>query len=1147
MPTEGREHPPAGAPDAPASGVRPPFRSRPPKVASGATGPASAHTTYAASELERGAILFALLFLSGTILVVGRSARDALFLTRFPVTWIGPMWMAYAVVSSIAALAYARFSDKLPKATFVTSFAALSAATYIVLRVLIGLELRPAIVAFYVSSDVIANFTTVAIWSLAQDLYDAHAAKRVFGTIGMGQVLGAVASGFGTGIVVGLIGTENLLLVIACSLLSVGWGASVLVRRHPLHPSAPPEDRLMRKHTVSEPVWKSPYVVVLGTTTALLFVGLTVGDYQFKAIVRSAFPARDELARYMANFYGVVGLASLALQLFVTPVLLRRFGVLAGLLAMPLAFATSTVGLLVSPGLASASLLKGSDNGLQFTVHDSTMQLLLFPFPDDQRDRVRTLVGALLKPLGCGLGALALMLLAPAMTSGASIVHGAAALGRVTLPIMLVVIAVTPVVRRRYLEAMRRTLLRRDVTIDTLEPTPRTLEVLEEAVTDKEAPRALFAMARLREWAPDRLRLAVTSLSHHPDAGIRSLALRTAWELDATDAVELAEKGSTDADAKVRVAAIQALGATLREDAHDALLRFADDPSDRAVRAAAIAALLQFCGLDGMLDGAPRLRALLESENASDRVAAARVLGAVGEASLQRSLARLLHDADEGVRKAAIEAASAVRDSRLLPLFLHALAIPSLSSGASRAIVALGDPVVGDVAKELTAKATSRAVRLIVPRILLRIGTPAALGALLACLEEPDEVIRQKVLASASRLRSVLDARPLPIELVRGRIEAELAEHAALRDDFLAVRPVVTRPLLDAHLSDRLRKGLVRILRLCELVHPREIVASARAHLFSRDARLRANALEVIESLLDRKLRERLVMEVERFIALRGGEALSARSVPTQAEAALWLRREVDALDPYRAALALEAIRFHRIGAAADIAMRQLTHDSPLVREAAILAVEATAPPGGAEAIAALTSDPDDIVAVNARYFGAPPGLRADLERPVYSTIEKVLLLQRVPVFAKVSGDDLVALARVSPVVQMKSGDVIFREGEPGTAMYLILAGRVRLSLKARELSELTDNDVFGEMAIFDQEPRGVTATVTADTELLRVSAEHFHEAVRESSEIAEAVIQVLNRRLREADRRLANAQGGDAVVAAAPPTIAVSEQSSAE
>src|SRR4051794_37922600 len=50
------------------------------------------------TELERTRLLFVLLFVAALIFVVGRTARDALFLTKFPVTWIAPMWMAYGAV-----------------------------------------------------------------------------------------------------------------------------------------------------------------------------------------------------------------------------------------------------------------------------------------------------------------------------------------------------------------------------------------------------------------------------------------------------------------------------------------------------------------------------------------------------------------------------------------------------------------------------------------------------------------------------------------------------------------------------------------------------------------------------------------------------------------------------------------------------------------------------------------------------------------------------------------------------------------------------------------------------------------------------------------------------------------------------------------
>ena len=133
--------------------------------------------------------------------------------------------------------------------------------------------------------------------------------------------------------------------------------------------------------------------------------------------------------------------------------------------------------------------------------------------------------------------------------------------------------------------------------------------------------------------------------------------------------------------------------------------------------------------------------------------------------------------------------------------------------------------------------------------------------------------------------------------------------------------------------------------------------------------------------------------------------------------------------------------------------------------------------------------------------------------------------LSRAGWVTRVPGEDRLTFARRAVVRTVQEGDVICREREQGGALHLLISGANRLTVRGSEVAELAANDVFGEQSIFDQEPRATTATVLHDSELLRVSADDFHEAVRENVEIAEAVIRVLNRRLRDVDRRLAEAR----------------------
>jgi HEAT repeat protein/ATP/ADP translocase len=1075
-------------------------------------------------ERSRKALLFALLFLAAAVLTIGRTARDALFLTRFAVTWIAPMWMAYAVVSSVVALAYARFVTRLPRARFITLFTTGAALTYVVLRVLIGLEIRAAYAIFYVWSDVIANLTAVAVWSLINDLYDARSAKKAFGFLSVGQVLGTVVCGFSTARVVSALGTENLLFVLIGVLLSIGALASVVSREHP--PLHTPRADAVTDSRQDEPVLRSRYVASLAAMTLLLFAALTVGDYQFKAIVSATFPERDELAAFMANFYGGLGVVSLLLQLVVTPRLIQRFGVLAGMVAMPAAFMLSSVGLAVWPTLAGATVLKGSDNGLQYTIYDSTMQLLYFPFSEKRRrDRVRTFISAIVKPLGCGVGAAALIWLIPrAGRNGAEIVATAARLAFFTVPVALAVIAIAVFVRRGYVNAMRRTLMRRDVTVLEIDASPATLDILDEALRGPDSPQVLFAADRLRELSPARLQRRLPNLAQHRSARVRALAMRLAYELDDPRGPELARRGVTDEDEAVRVAAVETLGAMEHEDAHDELTRLADRPNDDLVRSAAIAALLRHCGLDGMLDGAPRLRTLLESADISDRIAAARVLGRTGDSTLQRALARLLSDPELRVRRAAIQAASAVRSKRLLPIFLVALQTRALASAAARAIVTIGDAAIPDLAAHLRDRTAPYDVRLAIPRILLRIETPSALGALLAELDEPDVGLRQKILASASRLRQALHAPREPFDVVRARIDREIDAHIDERDAYLRVRAAIRHPLLEEALFRRLRGALIRILRLCELAYSRETVAAVRAHLFGADPRLRANAFEVLETLLDPAYRGRLVSLFEAFLGMRGGAVSDASPLP-EGELVRWIAAEASASDAYRVALVLDAVASRSIVAAGAICLSALEHGDPLVREAAAIAVARARPIGAIEALARLHDDPDSVVRARADYCVKTYDRQESPEDSMYSTVEKVLLLQRITVFSRVAGDGLVTLARNSPIVAMRHGEVIFRQGDQGSALYLVISGSVKLTVNEREVARLGPNEVFGEMSILDREPRAATATVALEAELLRVSAVDFHDAVRENAEVAEAVIEVLNRRLRESNRRLAEAR----------------------
>ena len=98
------------------------------------------------------------------------------------------------------------------------------------------------------------------------------------------------------------------------------------------------------------------------------------------------------------------------------------------------------------------------------------------------------------------------------------------------------------------------------------------------------------------------------------------------------------------------------------------------------------------------------------------------------------------------------------------------------------------------------------------------------------------------------------------------------------------------------------------------------------------------------------------------------------------------------------------------------------------------------------------------------------------------------------------------------------SGTVLFREGESGSEMYVIHAGRVKLTrgkgALEQTLAVLPPGEFFGEMAIVMDRPRTATATVVEDTRLLVLDSTTFETMVRNNAEIALRIIRKLASRL---------------------------------
>ncbi len=114
------------------------------------------------------------------------------------------------------------------------------------------------------------------------------------------------------------------------------------------------------------------------------------------------------------------------------------------------------------------------------------------------------------------------------------------------------------------------------------------------------------------------------------------------------------------------------------------------------------------------------------------------------------------------------------------------------------------------------------------------------------------------------------------------------------------------------------------------------------------------------------------------------------------------------------------------------------------------------------------------------------------------------------------------------------AGAVVFEEGDPGSRMYVIQSGEVRIvkrvGPRSIELARLGAGEAFGEMALLEGQPRSATAIVDAPGRILEIDEAAFADLVRSEGEIALRLLRRLSSRLREANRQIRNFLSADAV-----------------
>jgi AAA family ATP:ADP antiporter len=878
-------------------------------------------------EFVPASILFGYLFLSLATYIMGLSVGTALFLSAYPDNLPHVMVATALVVAAFTSI-YIRMSSRVRLEVLIIASLGFFALSFAAFWWMTLFQIKAVYWLIYIWVALAGAMSPMMGWTLANLVLTTREARRVFGFIGAGAVLGAPTSGFFTAFATHHVHPESLLLLMTAMLA----GCAVLVRalfvksrerlaemsRRP----APAADIPKNFREIWAHIRGSHFLVLITALTAIGCASTTIIGYQFSIIAKDAFPNKAQLASFFALFSGVMGVAAFLVQMLLTGRLLRLLGIRVTLFVTPVVFLMGSLGLLFAPMLLTAGILKGSHLLLRFTVDKSTTELLYLPVtPPDIKSQLKPFIDGFIWRAADGVAGLTLWVFATQLHFSP---------GRMSIVNCFFLtgwIVIAWGVRREYLNVLRQAIQRRTLDADKIATggvlDSTTTEVLAMSFQQAGEQQVLYGLSFFEVGHQAESHPALRGLLEHSSPDVRQRALRLLSDAGDRKIQPQVEKMLGDESSEVRAEALHYLVAHTGRDPLTLLSTETELP-EYVVQGSVVVYLARTEVPEDLAAAQMILESMLSHDGpdaARSRAEAARVLGAIpANCPLQGELARLLRDEDRAVVEQALLAAGKTRNAQVLALVVERLGNPHLLGAARAALVQYGDSAAGTLQEDLNDENRPLAVRKQIPGVLARLGTAQAAAILSSSMIQSDAGLRFDVIKALNRLRKEDPSLLPPNEEISDMLEAEAMGYYRSFQVLAAFDPASfgaaasrlggeEESVLTRALRERMEHEVERLFRLLALLYPPRDIHNAYAGLTSRQARVQANALEVLEHLLRSEHYRLLACALDPDIALKEklsfAEKLCHTRVDSKSEA---LRVLLHSEDRWLRACALHAV-----------------------------------------------------------------------------------------------------------------------------------------------------------------------------------------------------------------------------------------------
>jgi AAA family ATP:ADP antiporter len=949
-------------------------------------------------------------------------------------------------------------------------------------------------VAFYLWGVLAGSLLISQFWTLANDVYDARQAKRLFGFIGGGASLGGIV---GAGIAAQFaraIGTNNLLIVAAVILglcFAVVW--AIAVREKPPDSGGVPgaeEESIGLKEAIKLLV-ESKHFQVIAIVISMAAIGAGIIEQQLNMSVEDAIPGKDARTAFLGNVIFYSSIAGFLIQMTLTSKIHRLLGIGFALLLLPFTLGATGVLMLMIPALWTSTTARVLDTALRYTVDKTTREILFMPLPTSMKYKAKPFADVAVDRFAKGVGAAVALIIAIKIFD----LHWWQ-LSYLSLTVTAIWIFMALRARREYLRSFRRGLERREMDTTDLRVTAadlRTIETLVEELAHPDEARVLYAIDVLESL--DKRNLVTPLLLYHESPAVRAralAALATARPDVASRWLPSVQRMLADPHGEVRAAAVGALAAIRGEDAANlARPLLADrDPRIACTASVVLASSSREKDVEDAEAALVRITSDTRPEAAAARRDVAAALARLPNPRLRPVLIPLLYDSDPEVAEEALRAAKALGSSDFLfvPTLVSLLRRRRFKSAARDVLVSYGEPVLDVLSHFLHDADEDIWVRRHLPATIARFETQKAVDILTGALGQSDGFLRYKAVAGLERLRRANADLTFP----REPLEALALNEGRRYLSYLTLGHNLTQAgvpkdsLLVAALKEKAARASDRVYRLLALIYPWKDIAASRWALQRGDARARSSASEYLDNILTGNLRKRLMLVVEDMPFEEKVRKAHVQLRSRQRDVEETLLELINDDDQVLSAAAIDLVRELKVESLEDDVEHVLAHRDAkdwYVFEAASWTLAA-------------------------RRVGEAK--RRDLWLEPLPAVEIAARLRRLPLFASLGVDELFRIAGTGRQTRHDPGHVLLQDGATPETVHVLLDGTVAKRGQGSPARDVQAPATLGFEEALEGRPMAETVRCTTTCVTLSAPADAVQALLADNTDLVEGLFRTL-------------------------------------